>query len=201
MSVARRALILVLFVIAADVASPAAWARYEGNINFMIGQKWLKDSEWSPVSEQPELAVLFAFAPERSPIYFAIDVFYSSDSQTMNTALYGDVEVEGTTQEYSIGIRKVWNGDNRSTRPFLGAGGCLVMSNLNLDSPVLAAHFGDNSYGVWVEGGVTWRLGKHVNLGFELRYSTASASFENSGQPIDVDAGGFHAGLLIGYGW
>jgi hypothetical protein len=201
MSVARRALILVLFVIAADVAAPGVWARYEGNLNFMIGQKWLKDSEWSPVSEQPELAVLFAFAPERSPIYFAIDVMYSRDTQTMNTALYGDVVVEGTTQEYSIGIRKVWNGGGRSTQPFLGAGGCLVVSNLNLDSPVLAEHFGDQSYGVWVEGGITWRLGKHVNLGFELRYSTSAASFENSGPPIDVDAGGFHAGILIGYGW
>jgi hypothetical protein len=201
MSFARRAVILVLFVTAAAVASPRAWARYEGNVNFMIGQKWLKESEWSPVDHQPEIAILFAFAPERSPIYFAIDAMYSRDLQTMDTPLYGAVEVEGTTQEYSIGIRKVWNGNDRSTRPFLGAGGCMVISNLNLDSPALSRRVGDQSYGVWIEGGVTWRLGKHVNLGFELRYSTAAASFENLGQPIDVEAGGFHAGALIGYGW
>jgi hypothetical protein len=201
MSVARRAVILVLVVTAAVVASPQAWARYEGNLNFMIGQKWLKESEWSPVDQQPELGVLFAFAPERSPIYFAIDALYSRDTQTMDTSLYGAVEVEGTTQEYSIGIRKVWNGDGRSTRPFLGAGGCVVLSDLNLDSAAVTRHLGDKSYGVWIEGGITWRLGKHVNLGFELRYSTASASFEGLGQPIDVDAGGFHAGVLIGYGW
>jgi len=42
-----------------------------------------------------------------------------------------------------------------------------------------------------------WRLGKRFNIGLDVRYSKAEITLFN----VDVDAGGTHAGLLLGWGW
>jgi hypothetical protein len=201
MRAAARLAACAAVAFAALAAGPAVSARYEGNVNLFVGQKWMKEGEWAPVDQQTEIGVMFAFAPERSPIYFAIDATASRDSQTVSTPLYGPVDVAGKTEEYSIGIRKVWNGNGRATRPFIAAGGCLAKASIDFDGNGLQEHAGDSAYGVWLEAGITWRIGGHFNLGFDLRYSTASASLDELGAPIDVEAGGFHAGALIGYGW
>jgi hypothetical protein len=54
---------------------------------------------------------------------------------------------------------------------------------------------------VWIESGVTWRIGAHLNLGFDLRYTEANGNFSAGTMPVKVSIGGFHAGMLIGYGW
>jgi hypothetical protein len=59
----------------------------------------------------------------------------------------------------------------------------------------------DRGYGAWVDGGVTWRLASHLNLGFEVRYSVVSVYLGEGAAVRDVIAGGIHVGLLIGYGW
>lgn len=190
---------LVLLVAAAATASTAAHARYEGNLNFFVGQKWLNSSDWEPVAEQPELGVMLAFAQERAPVYFAIDVLASKKKSTMTTASDGPVEVTGETLEYAIGVRKVWHAGK--THPFVAAGGCLIVSRMRFDVPTYSPNFGDQDYGVWIEAGVTWRIGAHFNLGFDLRASTAQAKYDDVSPPVEKQVGGFHAGLLLGYGW
>jgi hypothetical protein len=189
----------LLLLAAAAVAPTAALARYEGNVNFFLGQKWLNTADWSPVDEQPELGVMLAFAPERSRVYFALDVLASRKSATTTSSIHGTLEVTGETREYDVGVRKVWKVG--ATHPFLGAGGCLIVSRVSVSSPTYSPSYGDEDYGVWVDGGVTWRIGDHFNLGFDLRVSTAHGTFDSSSPPVNVEVGGFHAGLLLGYGW
>jgi hypothetical protein len=194
-----RGIVPLLVIVAAAAAPTAALARYEGNVNFFVGQKWLNTSDWSPVDEQPELGVMLAFAPERSRVYFALDVLASQASTTATSSIHGTVDVTGETREYDVGVRKVWNVG--TTHPFLGAGGCLIVSRLRYDSPTYSPSYGDENYGVWVDGGVTWRIGGHFNLGFNLRASLAHGRFDSATPPKDVEVGGFHAGMLLGYGW
>lgn len=195
----RRIAPLVLAAVALVAVPSAAFARYEGNFNVFLGQKWMKTSDWDPVAEQPELGLMLAFGIERAPIYLALDVLASQKTSTANTPTYGPVDVKALSREYGIGVRKVWTVG--STHPFLGAGGCVVAVDLDLESATYSPSYGDQSYGLWIDGGVTWRIGKHFNLGFDLRATKANAKFEVQGLPVDVAAGGFHAGLLVGYGW
>jgi hypothetical protein len=195
----RRALPLVLAIAAVASLPTRALARYEGDFNVFIGQKWLKQGDWEPVDQQPEIGLLLAFAPERSRIWFAIEVLASEKNGTTLSPLYGTVSIHASTQEYGIGVRKVWNAG--ATRPFLGGGGCLIESSVDLDAPGFRQSFGAGDYGAWIETGVTWRIGKHFNLGFDLRYSYADARYYNGFESIDVAVGGFHAGALLGYGW
>jgi hypothetical protein len=181
---------VVLLAGAAFAAPTAALARYEGNVNFLVGQKWLNTADWQPVDTQPELGIMLAFAPERAPIYFALDVLASQKTTG---------EITGETREYDVGVRKVWNAGR--THPFLGAGGCLIVSRLRSNSPTSGYSYGDENFGVWVDAGVTWRLGDHFNLGFDVRVSTAHATFASTNPPVEAATGGFHAGILLGYGW
>jgi hypothetical protein len=178
--------------------SPAS-ARYHGDLNVFAGEKWMNTNDWEPVDQQQDFGIMLAFGIEHAPVWFALDVFGSEASDTVDSPFLGPVDVKATSREYSIGIRKVW--EPGVTRPFLGAGGCMIAVDLDYNAAAFHQKFGDNAYGLWIEGGVTWRIVKHMNLGLDVRYSRADAHFTRNGLPVDVAAGGLHAGLLIGYGW
>jgi hypothetical protein len=55
----------------------------------------------------------------------------------------------------------------------------------------------DDAMGFWVEGGIYWTLAEHFNIGFDVRWSKAEVTFYG----VDGEAGGTHAGLLLGYHW
>ena len=65
-------------------------------------------------------------------------------------------------------------------------------SNIATDFPVSDDN---NGIGIWLNGGVYWTLSQHFNLGLDLRYSQADVTL------FDVDAGGTHAGVILGYHW
>ena len=187
-------------ILAGAAAAPGrALARYEGNVNLFVGEKILSKGDWEPVDQQPEIGVALAFGIERAPVHLAIDLFASRKSDTVDVPGLGPADVSARTREFSLGIRKVWTPGH--FRPFVGAGGCIVNVDLTVEAPGFHQSNQDNAYGVWVEGGLMWRLGGHVNLGLDARYSHADASFTRNGLPTDVAAGGFHAGLIVGYGW
>lgn len=195
----RRLVLLASFLACASVAPRYALARYEGNVNLFLGEKIMSKGDWEPVDQQPEIGVAFAFGIERAPVHLAIDLFASKKSSTVDVPGLGSADVSARTREFSLGIRKVWKPGH--FRPFLGAGGCIVNVDLSVEAPGFHQSNQDNAYGVWVEGGLMWRIGEHVNLGLDARYSHADASFTRNGLPTDVAAGGVHAGLIVGYGW
>jgi hypothetical protein len=199
-SAGPRAARLLLGALGACLAfASTASARYDGNLNFFLGQKWLDQSDWEPVDRQLEIGLMLAFGIERAPIHFALDAFTSEASETVDSSILGAVDVKSSVQEFAIGVRKVWNLG--VTRPILGAGGCMVMAEIDYDAPGFRASFEDNDYGLWIEGGVMWRVGKRANLGLDLRYSWAEGKFTRNGVPADVKTGGVHAGAIVGFGW
>jgi hypothetical protein len=189
---------VVLAVMSILAAGSEAQARYVGNLNLFVGQKWLDNGDWSPADEQPQYGLMLAFGEERAPVHFSLDVFRSAVSVTdANPAV--DTIVQGTSTEFDIGVRKVWG--QRATRPHLGAGACVVQVSEDRDGPTGFVNNDDRGYGAWVDAGVTWRLASHLNLGLEVRYSVLNVYLGKGEAVRDVAAGGIHLGVLIGYGW
>jgi hypothetical protein len=185
---------LALFLSAAGDAQ----ARYNGDLNLFVGQKWVTQSQWTPVAEQPQLGLMLAFGEERLSVHFSMDAFYSRKNVTSpNPAV--DSLVGASSGEFSIGVRKIWNLG--ATRPHLGGGATFIDLSEELDGPSGRQSYSDHAYGAWIDAGISWRLAKHLNLGIETRYSKADAEIGKVFEPRSVDAGGFYAGLLIGYGW
>lgn len=197
MRLSRYALPLLLTVSALFGVS-AAQARYEGDLNLFVGQKWLNHADWAPVDEQRQFGLLLAFGEERSPVHFSLDAFVSKDDAELVDP-FVDGPVRGSSAELGIGVRKVWR--RGATRPFLGGGAGVVRVREDFDGPSGPVAYKDVGYGAWIEAGVMWRLAGHLNLGIEARCSRSNVDLGSGFVVRDVPAGGFHAGVLLGYGW
>jgi hypothetical protein len=173
-----------------------AHARYEGNLNVFAGRNWMSTGDWAPLDQPSELGLMLAFGEERAAVHFALEVFHSRDEVPGGTPVY-DALLKASTTEF--GIRKVWMG--HATHPHLGAGADVVEAQQDRNGTSGPVSYNDRGYGVWVDGGVTWRLAGHLNLGIEARYSLVRVDLGTFSVPRDTSAGGIHLGALIGYGW
>jgi len=188
----------LLAVVSCLAAAKEAQARYEGNFNLFVGQKWLNQGDWAPVDEQPQVGLMLAFGEERAPVHFSIEAFVTEDdAQGADPTV--DRPVKTSSAEFAIGVRKIWKSG--ATRPHLGAGASVIRVREDDDGPSGPEKHEARGYGVWIDGGVSWRLAGHLNLGVEARYSSSNVDLGSGFVVRDVAAGGFQAGLLLGYGW
>jgi hypothetical protein len=101
---------------------------------------------------------------------------------------------ESKTSELSVGVRKIFE-DSLYFRPFIGWGLALIDADLDVQVSGGSISASDNSLGLWFGGGVYWPITQHVNIGFDLRYSTAEVTLSG----VNMEAGGGHFGFLLGY--
>ncbi len=195
---ASRSLALALALVALFCGSGEAHARYEGNLNLFAGQKWLNTGDWAPLDEQPEFGLMFAFGEERAAVHFALDLFHARGELSGGSQVF-DAILKASTTEFGLGIRKVWMG--HATQPHLGVGADFVEAKEDRIGAAGPISYNDRGYGVWIDGGVTWRLAGHLNLGLEARYSLVRVDLGTPTVPRDISAGGIHLGALVGYGW
>lgn len=184
----KKNIIFTLLSLFAVNAHAQAWS---GNVNFFLGTKTLDNADWAPYDEQAAFGVLVDFKQENWPISMAIDLLGSYDEETVL-----GIKTEASTSEFDIGIRKIWEVSGSSIRPFIGGGIAFVTAEKKT-SNVLSVSVDDDGTGFWLNGGVYWTLGQHFNLGLQARYSQAEVTFSGN----NVEAGGTHAGIMLGYHW
>ncbi len=185
--------------VAVSALAGRAEARYKGDLNAFVGEKWLNNGDWAPVDQQRQYGVMLAFAEERIHVQFSIDAFASSDETNMTDPTFGPQRIKGSSREFSFGVRKPW-GDG-VVRPHIGAGADVVEVTLETSDSAGIERRSDRGYGLWIDAGLTFRIAKHLNLGLETRYTRADVNLGAGIEVEDIAAGGFHAGILIGYGW
>jgi hypothetical protein len=189
---------LLLAAVVLLSAANEAQARYNGNLNLFVGQKWLNQGDWAPVDQQRQIGLMLAFGEERAAVHFSIDVMTSKDDSGVTSPTIGG-PVRASSAEFAIGVRKVWG--NGVTRPHLGAGANVIRVTAELSGPAGLVTSEDRGYGVWLDAGVSFRLAGHLNLGIEARYCAANVDLESTLGVRDTSAGGIQLGLLVGYGW
>lgn len=176
---------LLMLVATALVITSTPCFAMEYQVNFFLGQKMLDEDDWAPTEDQTEFGVVTTFGGENWPVHIAVDVLGSSEETTEMS-----IDLTGSTSEFDFGVRKIWG--RKKIRPFLGGGIALI----NGEFEVLGASFDDDGTGYWANGGVFWRLGRRFNIGVEARISRAEITLFG----IDVQAGGEHIGLILGFG-
>ena len=177
--------ILMLFFINANANE------WTGNVNFFLGQKTLEENDWAPVDKQAEFGVLVDFKQQNWPVSIALDFLGSTDEATES-----GVNLEGTTSEFDVGVRKIWEVAGSSIRPYVGGGIAFINAEIKATGFNTVSQ-DDNGTGIWLNGGVYWTLGQHFNLGLDLRYSQADVTLFD----VEGKAGGTHAGIILGYHW
>ena len=187
----RRCCLLVFSILMICAMGSEVYAAQQsdwtGNVNFFLGAKVLDEDDWEPAEEQDEFGIEVDFKQRNWPVSIAIDFLYGSGDGT----IYG-VKCESETTELNIGIRNIWD-QSPHVRPFIGVG----IAFISAEASVPWYSVDDSSVGIWFGGGVYWTLGESFNIGLEAKYSTAEVTFNG----FDVEAGGRHFGMLIGFHW
>ncbi len=209
--------LLVALLLPAAATAPAGAQTYTGNVNFMPGVKMLDEDDWTPVEDQTALGISWSYGKRTWPIHMVIDYLFSFKSETQESDQFGtlaEVETDAITAEVGFGIQKTW--DAGRFHPYLAGGACVVFAQAKLDaggSGLRASEtLNDVAPGGWIGGGFFVRAGPRFNIGLAARWSKAEATFDSleaAGGPgitiqteeIDVEAGGFHAALLLGVGY
>ncbi len=182
---------------AALAAPPPEWT---GNINVALGIKAMED-DWEPVDDQTSFGFLLDFRRPEWPVNLAVDLLFSweEENATVGSPI-GPVraEVDGSTTELDIGVRKLWEdfAHVRKLTPYVGGGIAIVWAEASVDGPAVAEDEEDTGLGLWLGGGAYFTLAERVNLGVDLRYSYAEVDLLE-----DVNGGGFRASLFAGYHW
>jgi hypothetical protein len=161
---------------------------WRGGVLFFYGQKALGAHDWQPVEYQDAVGSQITAGPVRWPVAFALDHVRSYENSSEDGERF-----KGKTEEWCMGIRKVWESGFRRT--YVGGGAGFLQAKLTL--PESGRSDSDSSFGPWMGGGVFWRAGEYFSLGFFGRYSWGRVTiFDESRQ-----AGGPQAGFLVGWGW
>ncbi|MCG6938222.1 MAG: porin family protein [Gammaproteobacteria bacterium] len=187
--VMNKKIIAVVYILFFMNLSGNAWA---GNVNFFLGQKTLDKDDWEPVDKQPEFGVLVDFKQQSWPVSIALDFLGSKDETTI-----AGINVEGNTAELDFGVRKIWDTENSTIRPYIGGGVAFIRAEVKGTLSPFTVSVDDSGAGLWIGGGIYWTLNQSFNLGLDLRYSQADVTLAGT----DVKAGGTHAGILLGYHW
>ncbi len=190
----RRVVVLLIWVMFLGVPLSASCEEYSGNVNFFLGGKSL-DDDWDPVEDQGEFGIMVDYKKVGWPLSIAIDLLGSNDDDSI---------FEGTTTEFCFGVRKTWE-PSTNMRPFFGGGLAIISAEIEIGP----FNDDDSAVGIWLGGGVYWTLTEHCNIGVLLRYSDAEVELDPRyagvqlipGGPIDIDGGGGHFGLILGYHW
>lgn len=194
-------LLFTAFATAVAMITPATSVHAAANINAFLGAKFLNEDDWEPLETQGEFGVLVDFKPKSWPVSMAIDTLasYAEETATINVPGVGSVteEVQGSTGELDIGVRNYWRPQTKM-QPYLGGGLAFISAALQAKTAKYTYVRDDGvGVGLWIDGGVSWILGKHFNIGVDARLSGAQVElFDENRQ-----AGGFHLGLLLGYHW
>jgi hypothetical protein len=183
----RKAAAVIALLVVAGIGYPAiARAESKGEVNFVLGKKMLDRNDWEPNEDQGEFGAEVTWGGSDWPIAFATDLVASSHG--------GDIpgfRIEAQTSELAFGVRKIWEAG--PARPYVGGGIAKMDAQLELNS----ALEDDTVLGGWVGAGIFWRLGPRFNIGLAGRVSRGKVTLFGA----EIEAGGTHAGLLLGWGW
>ena len=186
-------LLTVLSVLSASALCPtttASAAQFTGDANFLLGWKLLDRDDWRHVDDQREFGAETSWAATDWPIHIAGDMLVSADTDEI-----GRLDIVGSTVELAGGVRKIWSF--RNFHPYAGGGLGIVSAYLKDERIAGDDDDRDATIGIWGGGGAFWRLGPRFNLGFATRFSRARVHLFGERR----EAGGFHAALILGFGW
>jgi len=186
----RIVMVSVFIVSSLLLASRARAADVTGNLNLLVGEKILSESDWKTDggpdwSKQGEIGIMFDIRAKSWPVNIAVDVLGSQKTETVN----GN-DVDGKTSEFAVGVRKYFMEDRR-VEPYVGGGLATIMAAFTSGDNTSS----DSNIGPWVDGGIKFNPAKALNLGFDVRYSHAKVDINGD----NFQAGGWHWGLFAGW--
>ena len=180
-------------------ATAVASAFAGGNVNFVAGARGLDQDLWGELDQQDAFGVTVDYTAPTWPVRLEGAIFFSSGTTDVVEPIFSTTsEVEGRVSELAVGLNKTWDKRGR-TRPFVGGGLAWVVAEQEVRSTFLGdTHEDSDALGVYVHGGILWRVTSTLNLGVDARLmGTTDVGLLG----VSGDAGYGQVGILLGVGW
>lgn len=167
------------------------------NLNLGAGLKFMSEEDWPVTSKHKEFRLAFDIRQRRWPINLAFDYNHSRSDNGYVYIRTEDVYVlsQQTSDELNAGVRKIFDFQLYTMRPFMGAGFGYISTKVEYGEFLGTVEEG--TMGTWLEGGIYWELEKHFNIGAEVLWSWAKVPVAI----VEANAGGIHAAMILGYHW
>ncbi|SPD74718.1 conserved exported hypothetical protein [uncultured Desulfobacterium sp.] len=208
----KRAIFIALCLSVLGSAQTAT-AQISFNINSFIGAKMLDDEDWGKYDNQFEFGIMGDIKGEEWPFSLAANILYSSESESdyddtwhHHDYSYTYYAEDASTTEFNLGIKKIfplpysWN-------IYIAGGGAAIYGSVEVTREIYiddgdywdwdSDTEDDIGFGYWGSAGIYKTLWKHLNIGLDIRYSSAEVELYD----VDREAGGLHVGLILGYCW
>ncbi|MGF1909938.1 porin family protein [Vibrio kasasachensis] len=180
----------ILVIITASLITVSVNAApFETSVSGFIGTKNVDDSAWKPFENQFEYGAVFDIKPVHWPVSIVAGVYGSSDGHDDSDGK----TTHGFTSELLLGVRKTWSISGTDLHPYYGMGLAYIYGEMEDASDT----HDDSAIGYWAGTGIYWTIDQHFDVGIEGRYSQAEIELDGS----DIEAGGAHLGVTLGYRW
>ena len=195
--------VITAFVLAAALlaASTASAVDMAGNVQFVIGQRYMSDDLWKPLDEPTVFGVEIDFAPASSPVHVALGLQFAGDSgnATVEDPFLGATgSVDSTLFEFSTGF--LWHPVKKAiVRPYLGAGALMMVAANDTTWGVFDDDGeSDQSFGFYGNAGLFFKVGDHFNIGIDGRI-VRGTNITLAGRELDADYE--QVAILLGFSW
>lgn len=211
MRIEKRLLLLIVLYCLAALPVLAA-----GDVRLLFGQKVSNEGRLdnAGVEDQALFGVMLN-VDFNKPVALAVDLLWASDDDTLTTnsadAMTYFTEVD--TIELDLGVRSLFRRD-KFFKPYVGGGlafirmdalqtvsGSLGVPGSEFTDTILDDN--DSGVGIWVDAGMLFQWKGGLNLGVDVRYSSAAVELSAVGETEQdtLDAGGAYYALTVGYAW
>lgn len=180
------------------VSAPTMADEWNSNINFAFGYKNINDPYFDGADDHFQGGIMLDFSYTDWPVHLVLDRLRSTHTGVVTTVVtFATIRVEMTTEEYDIGVRKIWQPSQR-TRPYIGGGLALLEVEYSEKLPFTDKQSDTaEGTGYWYGGGIYFTLARHFNLGLDIRHSSVDVTLLGR----SVDAGGTSTSLILGIHW
>lgn len=181
-------------LLAAPLLAASQLAQAAVNINATVGSRQLDEDLWAPLEDQPTFGVMADISLGKLPLYATVALQASAATEDDY-----DFDYTASVVDLSAGL-KIMPRIGRF-RPYLSAGIASVGASFEAESNswnYWDVDDSDSSFGHYVNGGMLFRIGRHLNVGVDLRWvgGTDVTLFGVKG-----DADSFVGSAVVGYGW
>ena len=198
----KHALTAVVLSAAFFAAGPASAEDMTGNVQFLIGQRYLSDDFWKPLDSPSNFGIEIDFAPSSSSVHVALGVIAATESgtATVTDPFFGEItgSIDTSFFEFSAGF--LWHPVKRAVvRPYLGAGALTISAANDSDFGVFSGNSdSDRSFGFYGNAGIFFKVGDHFNIGLDGRI-VRGTKVTIAG--LDGNADYTQASMLLGFSW
>jgi opacity protein-like surface antigen len=186
-SIFKKAALSGLVLMSSFISHAGDWT---GNVSGYVGSKSLKDNDWTNLDSQLSLGLIFDIKKQEWPFSIALDVIGSGDVYKN-----GSNKDTASTLEYDFGIRKIFNLNNSSFKPYIGGGAAFISADFEQKDVFNTIKESQSEIGSWIGAGTYYEINDHFIVGLDVRYSKAETKIFDDKREI----GGLNAGFTIGY--